>query len=613
MQVIGAGFGRTGTMSLKVALEELGAGPCLHSLEWAFDAERSPRALAAAGAPSHWQRLADGEEIDWRGALAGWGSVLDWVGARFYREMLDAWPQAKVILSVRDPDEWYESCSESLHATRELGASASASSRRVLDAVEDAIWRDVFGGRFRERAHAIAVFERHREEVIASVPGERLLIYDIRDGWDPLCRFLDVEIPQTPFPHLNSRAAFWTRLRGRSEGGAFAVAPPGLLRAPAPAGAAGGRAESAAPRTSPPAPQATAARSRRIAPAAAHATPAPAHIAGLALADPPRTYTQEQALQLLGLAHDEFARRIFARCGVQRRQLDLTPELLATTLQGRTHQVEEILLARSLEAIERLDIELSNVRTLVTSTLFSLGCPTLAHRLVEAARLQPDTDPYPVLGVGCASAVPLLRLAAKGLVADASGTALVVAAESMSGMLVGALQGDSKSKTVGSSIFGDGCAALLLDGGEDATGPAILASKVHQIPDSLHAVELSVAPHDSYLGLVRELPDVAGAQLRGLVDSFLAEHRLRREAIEHWIVHPGGRRILESAQEALQLPDEQVTISYDVLANHGNVGTPSIFYVLARTLERHRPRASEHGLLVTIGPGVTVGLMLLRF
>lgn len=584
MQVIGAGFGRTGTMSLKVALEELGAGPCLHSLEWVATQSSPQPHASVAGTPSHWQQLADGESIDWRASLEGWGSVLDWVGARFYGEMLEAWPDAKVILSLRDPEEWYDSCDASLHATRGSHANGSpARSHAVLEAVDSAIWQDIFGGRFRERAHAIAVFERHRDEVIARVPADQLLVYDIRDGWEPLCQLLEVPVPDTSFPHLNTRSAFWTRFGMPRDGHTVATAP----------------------RPQRPPVASTAARTA--------STPAPVRIAGLALADPPHTYTQEQALELLGLADDEFARRIFARCGVQRRQLDLNPQWLQTTLQGRTEEVEELLLKRSLEAIERLQIDAAEVGTLVTSTLFSLGCPTLAHRLIEATSLRADTDKYHVLGVGCASAVPLVRLAAKGLAADPSRKALVVAAESMSGMLVGALDSDTKSKTVGSSIFGDGCAALLLDAGEGASGPAIIASKVHQIPQSLHAVELAVAAEDSYLGLIRELPDVAGEHLRELVDAFIAEHGLGHEQIEHWLVHPGGRRILESAQEALGLPDEEVAVSYDVLANYGNVGTPSIFYVLAKTLERRQPAAGERGIAITIGPGVTVGLMLIEF
>jgi len=107
--------------------------------------------------------------------------------------------------------------------------------------------------------------------------------------------------------------------------------------------------------------------------------------------------------------------------------------------------------------------------------------------------------------------------------------------------------------------------------------------------------------------------DLAGAGLLELVGDFLHAHDSEREAIDHWLIHPGGRRIIESVQQALSLSDEQVSISFEVLANNGNVGTPSIFYVLQRTIEQRDPAPGEHGLMVTIGPGVTVGLMLLRW
>lgn len=265
------------------------------------------------------------------------------------------------------------------------------------------------------------------------------------------------------------------------------------------------------------------------------------------------------------------------------------------------------------EAVEALGIDPSEIGTVVTGTLYSLGGPTLAHRLIEHFTMDPATDKYHVVGVGCASAVPLVRLAQQALREHPGKKALVVAAESMSGLLASAHEDDERSKTVGSAIFGDGCGAMLLDSDGGASGPTILASKVHQIPDSLDAVSMKLAPHDSYLHLIRELPDVAGAHVGGLVDGFLKDNGLSRQMVHHWLIHPGGRRIIECTQEALMLPDEQVAASFDVLANHGNVGTPSIFYVLAETIEQRKPRAGERGLMVTIGPGVTVGLMLLRW
>jgi predicted naringenin-chalcone synthase len=566
-------------MSLKVALEELGAGPCLHSLE-------SLRAADSGVAATHWERLARGEQIDWREALEGWTSTVDWLGARFYGEILAAWPEAKVILSVREPEAWYESCNASLHATRHLvGARPAGAVPALLEAVEDAIWKGVFENRFPDRDYALAVFQRHREQVIETVPAERLLIYDIGDGWAPLCRFLGVPVPETPFPHLNGRTAFWTRFAASP---ATASPPPSSVRRPS--------------RATPDEHPAPRRDNHEL-----------ATIAGLALAHPERSYTQAEVLALLGLDGDEFARGVFARCGVQRRRLDLDTTLFATPLQGRTAHVEEQLSTRAIEAVDALGVDPAQIGTIVSATLYSLGCPTLAHRLIEHFEMDPHTDKYHVVGVGCASAVPLVRLASQALRADPAKKVLVLAAESMSGLLSAAREQDSRSKTVGASIFGDGCAAMLLDHAPGSPGPRVVASRVHQIRDSLGAVRMELGAEDSYLHLIKELPDVAGAHLRALVDEFLRETRMTGHMVDHWIIHPGGRRIIESARDALSLSDEDVAASVDVLANHGNVGTPSIFYVLHETVEQRRPQAGQHGLLVTIGPGVTVGLMLLRW
>lgn len=336
-------------------------------------------------------------------------------------------------------------------------------------------------------------------------------------------------------------------------------------------------------------------------------------ISGLALAHPETSYSQEQVLDLLGLADDEFAQRIFSRCGVHRRRLKLTDNFLASTVQGRTLEIEDHLLSYAIEAVDELGVDPAEIGVLVSATLYSLGGPTLAHRLVDHYEMDPATDKYHIVGVGCASAVPLVRLASQALSAHPGKKALVLAAESMTGILTGAREDDARSKTVGSSIFGDGCAAALIESDDDADGPTVLASKVHQIGGTLDAVRMQLDPDDSYLHLIRELPDIAGTGLAGLVDEFLAINGLTRKAIDHWLVHPGGRRIIESVQEALSLSREDVAVSYDVLAEHGNVGTPSIFYVMAGVIAQREPRRGEHGLMVTVGPGVTVGLMLLRW
>jgi alkylresorcinol/alkylpyrone synthase len=336
-----------------------------------------------------------------------------------------------------------------------------------------------------------------------------------------------------------------------------------------------------------------------------------ARISGLAVSESDTALSQRDVLSLLELEGDEFAERVFDRAAVATRSLGLHPATLARTLQGRTRWTEHQLLESAVATVERLGVDPGEIGTVVTASLYSLGGPTLAHRLVEHLHMDPATDKYHVVGVGCASAVPLVRLVVSLLDNHPGKKGLIVAAESMSGLLTRATADDHRAKTVGSAIFGDGCAAAVIEMGTG--GPAIAASKVHQIEDTLDVVRMELSDEDSYLHLERDLPDVAAAELPALVDEFLRSVGVTRSDIDHWIVHPGGRRILDCVRAGLSLSFEQLEISYDVLATRGNVGTPSIFYVLSETTKRRRPGPGERSLMITVGPGVTIGLMLLVF
>jgi alkylresorcinol/alkylpyrone synthase len=334
-------------------------------------------------------------------------------------------------------------------------------------------------------------------------------------------------------------------------------------------------------------------------------------ISALAVTDVEVAVSQTEAMALLGLEGDEFAERVFDRAAVRTRSLGLSVERLARTLQGRTATTEEQLFDYAVDAVHQLGVDPAEVGTVVTSSLYSLGGPTLAHRLIERFGMSPSTDKYHVVGVGCASAVPLIRMSIPILDQHPGKKVLIVAAESMSGLMMRAAVGDHRAKTVGAAIFGDGCGGLVLEKGN--VGPAVVASTVHQIEGTLDVVRMELSDQDSYLHLDRELPDLAAAGLAPLVDEFLATVPLTRGEIDHWIVHPGGRRILDCVSEALELSHGDLEISYDVLGGRGNVGTPSIFYVLDETINRRQPGPGEFGLMVTVGPGVTVGLMLLVF
>jgi predicted naringenin-chalcone synthase len=266
-----------------------------------------------------------------------------------------------------------------------------------------------------------------------------------------------------------------------------------------------------------------------------------------------------------------------------------------------------------VEAIDRLELEPAEVGVVLTASYYALGGPTLAHRLVDRYGLGAGVDKYHLTGVGCASAVPLFRLAGQALRDRPGQKALVVAAESITGFLTAVGPGDGKAKVVGSALFGDGCGAALLTGGHDEPGPAVLATEVHQVPGTLDHVRFAVSAADSHMEISRDLPALAETGLLPLVERFLRRHGLDRDAVDHWLVHPGGRAIVEGVQRGLGLSDEHVEPSVHVLAECGNVGTPSAFFVLEATTERRRPETGDHGLMVTIGPGVTIGLMLLAW
>jgi predicted naringenin-chalcone synthase len=337
-------------------------------------------------------------------------------------------------------------------------------------------------------------------------------------------------------------------------------------------------------------------------------------VSGLALATPASSFDQTELLDLLGLAGDDFATTIFSRSGVERRRLELSEEVLGRSLQARTPDTERQLLRLAIEAVDQLSFDPDEIGVVLSATYYSLGGPTLAHRIVDHYGLDPDTDKYHVVGVGCASAVPLFRLALASLSARPGRKALVVAAESISGFVTPAAAGDEKVKVVGSALFGDGCAAALLDAaGGRGDGPTIVATAVHQVPGTVDHVRFRVTGEDSFLNISRELPAVAESSAGPLVEAFLAAHGLSVGEIDHWLVHPGGPGIVEGVRRGLGLSDEQVADSLAVLAEFGNVGTPASLFVLARTLQQRHPAPGDHALMITIGPGVTVGLMLLTW
>ena len=206
LKIIGAGFGRTGTLSMKAALERLGYVKCHHMVE----------VFASANQMRMWDEIGQGATPDWDAVFNGFQAAVDFPSASYWREIADHYPDAKVILTTRSFESWYKSASETIYAvSANMPGWMKAivpRARRISRMIEHTVWAHVFHGRFDDYEHARKVFEEHEAAVKAAFPPERLLVFEPKQGWEPLCAFLGKDVPGEPFTHVNDTAEFKKRV-----------------------------------------------------------------------------------------------------------------------------------------------------------------------------------------------------------------------------------------------------------------------------------------------------------------------------------------------------------------------------------------------------------------
>jgi hypothetical protein len=212
MKLIGAGLPRTGTLSQKVALEMLGLTPCYHMVNVLGDLDLVPP----------WRRAFDGEGR-WEEIFDGFQATVDWPGSFFYRELIEAYPDAKVLLGVRDSEAWARSMHDTIWGLfyDDVVIQHLSSARCLIDPkwcgyieLMKEMWQraGLLNGEDTTVEWMSSAVQRYHEEVQRTVPSDRLLVWSVRDGWEPLCEFLEVPVPDTPFPHLNDSATFADRI-----------------------------------------------------------------------------------------------------------------------------------------------------------------------------------------------------------------------------------------------------------------------------------------------------------------------------------------------------------------------------------------------------------------
>lgn len=202
IQIIGASLGRTGTLSLKLALEQLGYGPCLHMCSFVADSRLCGIWLEELARVSpDWQRLA-----------GNYTSLVDWPACLFVEQILFRAPQAKVIFTERDFDSWYQSINETVFPAlrwAELVPKERASD--FLQLAKEVVAERTFAEKF-DRESVFELYSAHREHIIDTVPAEQLLLFDVREGWGPLCEFLRCPVPRGDFPRENAADEFFSML-----------------------------------------------------------------------------------------------------------------------------------------------------------------------------------------------------------------------------------------------------------------------------------------------------------------------------------------------------------------------------------------------------------------
>ena len=220
LKIIGAGFGRTGTMSIYTALNQLGF-PCYHMLE-VLDNKANKSHL------DFWRKVANtpaGTQHNWETVFAKYTAAVDNPACSVWRELIAAYPEAKVLLSLHPggADAWYESTLATIYFTESLWQFkvlqiTTPFARKLGDMCHKLIWQRAHHGTMNDRAKAIAGYHQHIADVRAAVPADRLLVFTVNEGWKPLCDFIDVPVPEAPFPQVNDRAQFQQTIKGLTRG-----------------------------------------------------------------------------------------------------------------------------------------------------------------------------------------------------------------------------------------------------------------------------------------------------------------------------------------------------------------------------------------------------------
>ena len=345
-------------------------------------------------------------------------------------------------------------------------------------------------------------------------------------------------------------------------------------------------------------------------------------IAATATALPPHKITRDDVKYYMGRVFDIAERRLDAMMAIVDNAqvhtrhtifpIDYTVEPRALHKTNNEYMDHAIKLGREAaeKCLERAGMKAEEIDLIITVSCTGFMIPSLDAHLINLMGFRSDVRRMPFTELGCAAGAMAMGRAADYLKAKPDANVLIIAVELPS--LTFQRKDISQANLISSILFGDGAAAVIVTG-KDRPGPRILVSETYTFPDSLGAMGFDLRDSGFHILLAKDVPEMIGAKIEGLVDGFLERQGRQRKDIKGWILHPGGARLLGNVEEALGLCKCDTQPSWDILANVGNLSSATILFILQEWIEKRPLQTGEYALAAAFGPGFSAEFLLLQW
>src|SRR6201988_4064164 len=345
-------------------------------------------------------------------------------------------------------------------------------------------------------------------------------------------------------------------------------------------------------------------------------------IAATATALPPYTITREDVKVYMGRVFDIPDRKLEAmmsivdnaqvhkRHSIFPSEYPVEPRALYQTKQEYIEHAVKLGQEAAEKCLQRAGLRPDEVDLIITVSCTGFMIPSLDAHLINLMRFRSNVRRMPFTELGCAAGAMALGRAADFLKAHPGGNVLIIAVELPS--LTFQRKDISQANLISSILFGDGAAAVLVTG-KESHGPKIMVSETYTFPNSLDAMGFDLRDSGFHILLAKDVPEMIGAKIRGLIDAFLERHGKKFQDIKGWILHPGGARLLGNVETALGLTKCQTQPSWGILGNVGNLSSATILFILQEWLEKRPLKPGDYALAPAFGPGFSAEFLLLQW